>query len=321
MSENDAQRDAAERDKRDAAAQKLADHGAELVAAAIVGKAAAPDSPKGPTEVITAATGSVAALLALLSGIGLGGERLAVVLIGGPAKDLLIDSLWCAIGALGLGLLSVLLRKETVWGPVVAGLSVIALIASLILGVNAAGAAYSNGGRPGITKVELANIEEDPTRATLSFTVTAVGVRYNNLLRVSVGWVGDDTPTRPYLSTLRPDEEGVASQEVSVTLDRQSTDQIVRIAVFYEPEASSSPSAVVTRTEEASPSETATPSESVSPNEPGASRPRGRAALPNFVGVACGRSVPGEDPKRTVACVEVVVPAEVVATSSPTPPQ
>jgi hypothetical protein len=119
---------------------------------------------------------------------------------------------------------------------VAALVALVALVASLLLGVFAASSSFSDGGRPTLTKVSL--VSDGGAHVILSFTVTATGVKHDNLLRAFALWVPrvaatssqatkaprTTPPSQPmpfYVTTLRPDDKGIVSQEVTVLLDRR----------------------------------------------------------------------------------------------------
>lgn len=121
----------------------------------------------------------MASLLALLTGVGLTADRLAVVFNGGAARAQLIAALLCAAASVGLGL-SAVICQQRVLTALLAFAATGALVASLMLGVVAASLSFSDGGRPTLTKVSV--VSDGDTHATLSFTVTADGVKKDNLL-------------------------------------------------------------------------------------------------------------------------------------------
>ena len=97
-------------------------------------------------------------LLALFTGVGLTADRLAVIFNGGTARTQLIAALLCAAASVALGLSAVIFKK--LWLAVVA---VVALFVSLVLGVFATTLAFSDGGRPTLTKVSV--VSEGDTHA------------------------------------------------------------------------------------------------------------------------------------------------------------
>jgi hypothetical protein len=176
--------------------------------------------------------GGVASLLALFAGVGLTADRLAVVFNGGRARTLLIAALLCAVASIGFGLGAIIWKK-----PWLAAGAVLALVGSLAVGVVAASYSFSDGGRPTLTKV---SVEPDGDKhAMLSFTVTADGVMKDNLLRVFAMW--EQTNADPqqdshlYVATLRPNDKGVVSQEVSLLINRPRSAQKIQLGVDWSP--------------------------------------------------------------------------------------
>lgn len=264
------------------------------------------DTGKIDSSVIAAAVGGVTSLLALLTGVGLTADRLAVVFNGGAAKGLLIGALLSAVASVGFGLLAVAGRTwKHPWAFSVT--AVAALTLSLTLGVFVASSSFSDGGRPTITKVAVAS--EGESHATLTFTVTAEGVMSDNLLRAFASWVPDaaggsaGSPAEQrliYVTTLRPDNSGEINQEVSLVLQRQPRPQRVRLQVYWD-RPRSAPSAV--------------PATDPSPNALATVPP---AASPDQIayGALCRNQ---QKAPEAAACTEVAVPPAVIATPSATP--
>lgn len=244
------------------------------------------------SDKLTTLVGGVTSLVALLAGVGLTADRLAEVFNGGTARARLIAALLCAAGAVGLGLCAAMFKGTT--AVVLAFVGVVALVASLVLGVLAATVAFSDGGRPTLTKVSVA--ADGDTHATLSFTVTADGVKKDNLLRAFAIWVpatlqsGQTLQQRPpfFIATLRPDENGVVNQEVSLLVDRPPSAEMVRIQVYWDTSASSQPSSTSTS--------------AITPPIP--------------VGALCNNQ---GDARVAAACAEIEVEAAVTPTPTPTP--
>jgi hypothetical protein len=250
------------------------------------------------SDVLAPLVGGMTSLLALFTGVGLTADRLAVVFNGGTARIQLIAALLCAAASIGLGLSAAIFKQ---WW--LAGLAVAALVASLTLGVLAATVAFSDGGRPTLTKVSV--VSDGDTHATLSFTVTANGVKKDNLLRAFAIWAPDTTTLQPgqapqqeppfYVATLRPDDKGVVSQEVSILIDRPPSAQKIRIQVYWDTSASPQP--------------TATSAQPTSTSAPTTIRP------PTPVGALCGNQ---GNARVAAACTEVEVEAAVTPTPTPT---
>lgn len=245
------------------------------------------------TDVVAATVGGVTSLLALFTGVGLTADRLAVVFNGGSARNLLIGALLCAVASIGFGLSAVIGKR--IW---LAAAAVLALVLSLSLGVFAASEAFSDGGRPTLTKVSV--VSDGDTHATLSFTVTAEGVMKDNLLRAFAVWVPDASDLQPgqapaqeppfYVATLRPDDKGAVSQEVSILVRRPSSVQKIRLQIYWDTLASSWPTPTAgTETETSPPAPTVTP--------------------PAPVGALCGNQA---DARVAAACAEVEVEAAAV---------
>jgi hypothetical protein len=247
------------------------------------------------SDVLPTLVGGMASLLALLTGVGLTADRLAVVFNGGTARTQLIAALLCAAASVGLGLSAVICQQRVLTG-LLAFAATGALVASLILGVVAASLSFSDGGRPTLTKVSV--VSDGDTHATLSFTVTADGVKKDNLLRAFAIWV-PDTKTLPpgqvpqqeppfYVATLRPNDKGVVSQEVSMLVDRPPSAQTIRLQVYWDTSASG---------------------QQTSTSAPTTIRP------PAPVGALCGNQA---NARVAAACAEVQVQAAVTPTPTPT---
>lgn len=253
-------------------------------------------------SVLATVAGGVTSLLALFVGVGLSADRMAVIFNGGSARGFIVVALASAVAAVVLGLVAVL---ATTNGSKFAGWAIFALAASLGFGIAAAPQAFQDGGRPTITKVSL--VSEGDTHATLSFTVTATGVAHDNLLRAFASWVPGTVPTdspspgvhspsaapapRPagslfYVTTLRPDDKGVVSQDVTVLLERPAQARYIRLQVYWD---ETNPTPTPTTTTE-------------------------RLVPPADVGVQCGNQA---DSRRASACVDVVMVAATSPTATP----
>jgi len=232
-----------------------------------------------------------------------------VVFNGGTARNWLIAALVLAVVSIGSGLTAVILRSA--W---LAGAAVVALVVSLVFGVFAASSAFSDGGRPTLSKVSV--ISDGDTHAILSFFVAVDGVKKDNLFRAFALWI-PDTKTLPpgqtplqeppfYIATLRPNDQGVVSQEVSILLERPSSAQKIRLQVYWDTEAS--------KDEEASeePTPTAEPTPTLGAGIIPTQRP---PVIPQPVGALCGNQAQAS---VAAACVEVQVEPAVTPTPTPT---
>ena len=236
------------------------------------------------SAVVTATVGGSTSLIALFAGIGFTADRVAVAFNGGAARVWLLVALAAAVLSIVLGLLSVFFRKLERLGRTLMILALAALAASLFAGIWAASETFSDGGRPTLTKVSV--VAAGDAHATLSFTVSATGVRSNGLLRVFASWATPESSTPFYVTTLRPNDLGTVNQEVTVLVDRPTPSQIVRLQVYPDPSAADS----------------------------SASGQSGQVAPPPIpYGAQCGNQA---DPKLAAVCAEVMVEA---AETPPTP--
>jgi hypothetical protein len=265
------------------------------------------DVDQGHGEVVTATVGGMTSLLALFVGVGITADRMAVIFNGGTARTQIIVALMLAVVSIGLGLATVVLVRKTPWQVLSALAAIGALLVSLVFGVLAASSSFSDGGRPTFTKISL--VSNGDAHATLSFTIMATGVKHDNLLRVFASWlpvVADPaspgtapTPnSQPpfYVATLRPDDKGVVSQEVTVLLVRQSNARYLRLQVYWDSFAGLTP----------------TPSEAALRSTPTAIPTMERVFPPVPYGAQCGSQA---NAKLAAACVDVLL----AAAASPAP--
>jgi hypothetical protein len=210
---------------------------AELAAEDKAARAADDDANKqalmqrldGAASTLVTAT---AVVVALLTALGLTGDRLAVILNSSESKALVLGAVGCAVGAVICGTAAVALSVEQLWlEKTLLGLGTFLFAGSLVLAVLAASTSFTEDGRPTITEVSVA--DAGGTGAVLSFSVRSDGVAQDAALRVVAIWVRNsdvEDQRLPFYSTvLRPSATGVIQQTATVYLSRPTADTYVRI--------------------------------------------------------------------------------------------
>ncbi|MEU4155485.1 hypothetical protein [Actinoplanes sp. NPDC026670] len=275
-------------------------------AAAAKATAAAEETGKNQAVLVPAALGAVTSLLALFLGVGLTADRMPTILNGGTARELIITALILAAAALGLGLTTATLPARFRHArATTTALAPLTLVGSLTCGILAASSAFTDGGRPNISKISL--VAEGDHHAVLSFTVTATGVRHDNLLRAFAIWVptpptsASTAPTAPgsgpappattvpfYQATLRPDDNGEILHEVTVLIERQPAAHFLRIQIYWDSTANTPPT---------DPTPSTSGPQIMTPITP-----------PPPVGAQCGNQAQAAE---AAACADILLTAEV----------
>lgn len=247
---------------------------------------------------------------ALLTALGVSGDRFPALLNSSTAKLLVVLAVLCALGAAFCGFTALAettnVGKEKGW----VGTGIVALFASLGLALWSSSVAFTEDGRPTMGEVSV-ETKSDDVLAKVTFTVLSDGVSRDSCMRVTAFWTGkSSSPTEDllYVSSLRPDTKGVVNQKVTMTLGRPREDRRLRIQVTRGDEEGTGCQPAKLVTPQPAPSGTASPSDSASSPPP---------VVFMFPGASC---LDQSDQKTAPVCTDILVPAiEAKRTSTPTP--
>ncbi|SED50123.1 hypothetical protein [Streptomyces sp. TLI_105] len=166
--------------------------------------------------------GAFVAVTGVMTGLGLGSERVFIALNNSS------NALWIALGltfaAFALSIAALFIprnEKGIVWETVVLALGVAAFIGAMSVAVAGAAEAANGSGRATITNLKIEGKRPD---LTLTFDVRADGVQKDRRLTAFVHpsnlvdskFSSFDPAEAFYIGTLRPDDKSVVDQKVSI---------------------------------------------------------------------------------------------------------